>query len=72
MSIIIYGKDNCDNCNRIKNILNSKNISFEYINDLKTLMITASKARIMSAPVIEYNNNFYSFNSFLEVIANEY
>ncbi len=66
--IKIYGKQNCGNCTSLKNILTSRNIEFEYIEDLKTLMIVASKARIMSAPVIENNGNFYSMEKFLEVI----
>lgn len=64
--IKIYGKENCGKCESIKNILTEKGVSFEYIEDLKTLMIVASKARIMSAPVIEKDNKFYSMESFLE------
>lgn len=66
--IKVYGKENCSKCNSLKNILENKNLDFEYFDDIKTLMIVASKARIMSAPVIEYNNNFYSMEKFLEVI----
>ena len=51
--IKVYGKENCSKCTSLKNILASRNIEFEYIEDLKTLMIVASKARIMSAPVLE-------------------
>lgn len=64
----VYGKENCSKCNSLKNILNEKNVDFEYIEDLKALMIVASKARIMSAPVVEYNNNVYTMEAFLEVI----
>ena len=66
--IKVYGKANCSKCTSLKNILASRHIEFEYIEDLKTLMIVASKARIMSAPVIEYNNNVYTMEAFLEVI----
>ncbi|WP_022819981.1 glutaredoxin family protein [Fusobacterium russii] len=66
--IRVYGKENCGKCNSLKNILIEKNIDFEYIEDLKRLMIVASKARIMSAPVIEYNDNVYTMEAFLEVI----
>ena len=51
-----------------KNILTDRNIEFEYIEDMKSLMIVASKARIMSAPVIEYNDNVYTMEAFLKVI----
>lgn len=64
--IKIYGKENCSKCESIKNILTEKGVSFEYIEDLKSLMIVASKARIMSAPVIEKDEKFYSMESFLE------
>lgn len=64
----VYGKENCGKCNSLKNILIEKNVDFEYIEDLKTLMIVASKAKIMSAPVIEYNDNVYTMEAFLEVI----
>lgn len=66
--IKVYGKENCGKCNSLKNILVEKNVDFEYIEDLKTLMIVASKARIMSAPVIEYNDHVYTMEAFLEVI----
>lgn len=66
--IKIYGKANCGNCLSLKSILKDKNISFEYIEDLKTLMMVASKARIMSAPVVEFKGEFYTMQKFLEVI----
>ncbi len=64
--IKIFGKDNCVKCEEIKVILENKNITFEYYNDLKTLMVIGSKARIMSAPIIEYNEKYYSMEDFLK------
>ena len=66
--IKVYGKENCSKCLSLKGILTDKNIEFEYIEDLKTLMMVASKATIMSAPVVEYNDNVYTMEKFLEVI----
>ena len=66
--IKVYGKENCSKCLSLKGILTDKNIEFEYIEDLKTLMMVARKARIMSAPVVEYNDNVYTMEKFLEVI----
>lgn len=66
--IKVYGKINCNKCESLKNILKDKNINFEYNQDLKTLMIIASKARIMSAPVIEKDGAYYTMEKFLEVI----
>ncbi len=64
----IYGKENCGRCVSLKNMLLDKKIDFEYIEDIKTLMMVASKARIMSAPVVEMNGSVYSMEKFLEVI----
>ena len=66
--IKVYGKENCGKCVSLKVILENKNLEFEYIEDMKTLMIVASKARIMSAPVVEYNDHVYSMEAFLQVI----
>ena len=63
--IKVYGKENCGKCVSLKGILENKNLEFEY---MKTLMIVASKARIMSAPVVEYNDHVYSMEAFLQVI----
>lgn len=67
--IKIYGKENCSKCETLKNILTDKNINFEYSDDIKTLMVIASKARIMSAPVIDYNGTIYSIEKFLEELS---
>ena len=66
--IKVYGKENCSKCTSLKRILTDRHIEFEYIEDVKTLMRVASKARIMSAPVIEYNDNVYTMEAFLKVI----
>lgn len=66
--IKVYGKADCSKCKALKNILDEKKVDYEYIEDLKTLMIIASKARIMSAPVIEKDGKIYSMEQFLEVL----
>lgn len=66
--IKVYGKTDCGRCQTLKNILEDKKIEFEYIEDLKTLMMVASKARIMSAPVVEKDGKIYSMEQFLEVL----
>ena len=58
--IKVYGKVNCSKCQLLKNILDEKNVNYEYIDDLKTLMMVASKARIMSAPIVEKLKNLYN------------
>lgn len=66
--IKVYSKTDCGRCVNLKNLLTDRKIDFEYIEDMKTLMMVASRARIMSAPVVEYNGTLYSMERFLEVI----
>jgi len=66
--IKIYGKENCRQCEELKGTLNSKGIEYEYVEDIRELRIVASKAKIMSAPIIEYNGKFYTQSSFLEEV----
>ena len=66
--IKIYGKENCRQCDELKGTLEVKGLEFEYIEDIRELRIVASKAKIMSAPIIEYNNKYFSMNEFLEEV----
>ncbi|MGY0393765.1 MULTISPECIES: glutaredoxin domain-containing protein [unclassified Fusobacterium] len=66
--IKIYGKENCSRCQTIKGILDEKKVAYEYSDDLKTLMTVASKARIMSAPVVEKDGQYYTMEQFLEAM----
>ena len=66
--IKVFGKEDCSKCETLKKILDDKGLEYEYTQDLKTLMIVASKARIMSAPVVEKDGKYYSMESFLEVL----
>lgn len=66
--IKIFGKDGCSKCESMKKILDDKGMEYEYTNNLKTLMTVASKARIMSAPVIEKEGKYYTMEQFLEVL----
>lgn len=64
----VYGKENCSRCERLKYYLNERKIPYEYILDKKELMIIASKARIMSAPVVVKDEKAYSFEDFVKLI----
>lgn len=67
-----YAKQNCPNCLQLKNILMKYNILFDYIVDEKELMKVGSKSRIMSAPILEINDKYYSyqdFNNFIEIFS---
>lgn len=67
--IRVYAKENCVKCKTLKGILEGKQLAFEYVEDKKQLMMVASKARIMSAPVVEYGEKAYSMDDFLKVIS---
>ena len=60
----IYTKHNCPNCLQLKNVLINHNIPFEVIEDEKELMRVGSKYRIMSAPILEINEKYYSYQDF--------
>jgi glutaredoxin len=66
--IKIYGKENCRQCDELKAKLLNSGAEFEYIEDIKELRIVASKAKIMSAPIVEYNGKFFTMDSFLEEV----
>lgn len=66
--IKVYGKENCRQCEELKSKLINSGAVFEYIEDIKELRIIASKAKIMSAPIIEYNGEFYTMDKFLEEV----
>jgi len=66
--IKIYGKENCTQCGELKAKLNNSGIKFEYIEDIKELRIIASREKIMSAPIVEYNGKFFTMDSFLEEV----
>ena len=62
--IKVYSRENCSNCNELKWILTNKGIEFEEVQNEKELMIVGSKSRIMSAPILEINEKYYSFQDF--------
>ena len=62
--IKVYSRENCSNCNELKCMLTNKGIEFEEVQNEKELMIVGSKSRIMSAPILEINEKYYSFQDF--------
>ena len=66
--IKIFGKENCSRCEELKSILTNKGLEFEYLQNMKELRIAASKARVMSAPVVEYNGVFLGMEDFLKEV----
>lgn len=68
----IYTKKDCPNCLQLKNVLINHNIGFELIEDEVELMKVGSKSRVMSAPILEINGKYYSyqdFNNFIEIFS---
>lgn len=66
--IKVYGKENCTKCTELKAILNNKGIEFEYIDNRRELMMAASKARIMSAPIIDLDGKVMGMEDFLKEV----
>lgn len=66
--IKVYGKENCPRCVELKLMLEDKGINFEYLQDMKQLRMAASKARVMMAPVVEYNGEFMGMEDFLKEV----
>lgn len=60
----IYTKKDCPNCLQLKNVLINNNIGFELVEDEVELMKVGSKSRIMSAPILEINEKYYSYQDF--------
>ncbi len=66
--IKVYGKENCPRCVELKLMLEDKGMNFEYLQDMKQLRMAASKARVMMAPVVEYNGEFMGMEDFLKEV----
>ena len=60
----IYTKKDCPNCLQLKNVLINNNIGFELVEDEVELMKVGSKSKIMSAPILEINEKYYSYQDF--------
>lgn len=51
MNVTIYGKTDCPNCVRAKELCTAKGIEFEYIDFVKTGMTRDQLGEIMQTPV---------------------
>ena len=66
--IKIYSKENCKQCELIKTKLKEKELEFEEIKDENKLMELAREYRIMSAPIIIWNELVLDFRKTIEKI----
>lgn len=64
--ITVYGKDNCDKCQSLITKLKELNKPFAYNNDINVLRIIGSCTKIMSAPIINDNGNWYSYEDYIK------
>lgn len=63
MGIVVYGRENCPLCEKIKILLVEKNISFEYKEDMITAIKLAKDNAINTLPVVVIDNEVYDFNT---------
>lgn len=73
-SVIVYGKSVCPNCDATKQLLESKNIEFTYI-DLEQDMTSFFKFRglgIREVPVIEVDGELVNMADLRKLLANQF
>lgn len=66
--ITIYGKEDCSKCKALIEKLKELNKPFAYNDDISTLRRIGSQTRIMSAPIINDNGKWYSYEKYLEIL----
>lgn len=64
--ITVYGKDNCSKCQSLIERLKELNKPFAYNNDISILRRIGSQTRIMSAPIINDNGKWYSYENYIK------
>jgi glutaredoxin len=66
MNIKLYTKENCGNCTFLKSYLENLGIKFEVLDALKYISTLVSHG-FSSVPVLEVNENFYTFENVTQV-----
>lgn len=59
MTIIVYGTPTCSQCKMFKEKLKENDIDFNSSDDLETLLDLSEKTRIMSAPIVKIEDEFF-------------
>lgn len=67
--ITLYGSDNCSRCEMVKTILSNKGVVFKYTKITPEVVKKAREQGIMSLPVMEKDNKYYT--DVREVLDNE-
>lgn len=62
MGIKVYGRQACPNCDKIKKMLEEKNIKFDYIEDMETAITLGRENKIMSLPICVVDGSVLDFN----------
>jgi glutaredoxin len=63
MGIVVYGRENCPLCEKIKILLVKENISFDYKEDMTTAVKLAKDNAINTLPLVVIDNEVYDFNT---------
>lgn len=58
--IKVYSKENCNNCEMIKNKLKESKIEFEEIHNEEEMLRIGQENFIMSAPIVQIDDKYYS------------
>lgn len=66
--MIKYYSTNCPQCNQIKKLMDNKNIEYEYITDIETIMSVADEHNIKSAPFAEVYDEIMTAQKLLKFI----
>ena len=68
--IKIYGMKGCDKCTKMIEFCEDNYFNYEYIEEQSILLEYARKHHILTAPVVQIDNNFYGFNGAMERLKN--
>lgn len=70
MDKIILYTTNCPKCKVLEKKLENKNVEFEIVDDIDKVLEIADRFGIMSAPILEVNDNVMEFNKAVEFVDN--
>lgn len=70
MDKIILYTTNCPKCKVLEKKLENKNVEFEIVDNIDKVLEIADRFGIMSAPILEVNDNVMEFNKAVEFVDN--
>jgi len=69
--IKIYAIPGCTRCEMLKNILDNRNMEYEYFCDIVETTKIGADNNISTAPIVEYKDKFYTYADFVKEINKE-